>query len=415
MITIGNTTWLNEEIQNKYDKSPYRIPLKNKQGIIINYALVDQNKFEVVSKYKWCHNRGGAMGYVNGKQILMHHLIYKRIVFPHVIDHINQDPLDNRLCNLRETDRKTNSHNRKKWRKNTTSKYKGVSYNKNSQKYTASCCGMTLGSFFSEQQAARCYDIYSFQVFGKMANNNGVISYEEALQESLQLGIKRKYELPKNISFRKRKSPYRIERKINNIKVWYSNHENLHDAITTLYIVNVAINYKLVLKELLHNFSSIMRNEVGVPFIQATNCDTKILVSDKDWHFLVRYKWYINSEGYVTTDKLGRMHRWIIQPKPHEIVNHRNSIKFDNRRSNLEIATFTENSHQKVKKKNTTSQYYGVSFKKNKQKWYAYISKEGRTFHLGSYKNENDAALAYNKKAFEIYGSKANLNNITLD
>jgi len=53
--------------------------------------------------------------------------------------------------------------------------------------------------------------------------------------------------------------------------------------------------------------------------------------------------------------------------------------------------------------------------KKNKQKWYAYISKEGRTFHLGSYNNETDAALAYNKKAFEIYGNKANLNNIILD
>jgi hypothetical protein len=407
--------WLNDEVKNKYDSSPYRIPLRNKQGVVMNYALVDQDKFEMVNKYKWCRNRGGSIANIDGKLILMHHFVYKRITFPRVIDHINQDPLDNRICNLRETDRKTNSHNRKKWRKSTTSKYKGVSCYKNTKKYVASCCGIHLGYFISEKEAAKCYDIYSFQIFGKMANNNSMISYEEALQENLNLGIKRKYELPKHISFRTRKSPYRVVRKLNNIVVWYSNHENLKDAMTTLYIVNVAINYNLVLKQLLHKFSPIMRNEDDVSFIKATNCDIKILVSDEDWHFLVRYKWYINSEGYVTTDKLGRMHRWLLQPKPHEIINHKNSIRFDNRRNNLEIATFTENSHQKIKKKDTTSKYFGVSFKKNKNKWYACISKEGKQFNLGSYENENDAALAYNKKALEIYGNKANLNDIHLD
>ena len=38
------------------------------------------------------------------------------------------------------------------------------------------------------------------------------------------------------------------------------------------------------------------------------------------------------------------------------------------------------------------------------------IKKEGTTYFLGNFKDEKDAAIAYNKKALELYGDFANLN-----
>jgi hypothetical protein len=47
-----------------------------------------------------------------------------------VVDHINKNKLDNRLSNLRITDKVINGHNKTK-RQNTTSKYFGVRFTKN--------------------------------------------------------------------------------------------------------------------------------------------------------------------------------------------------------------------------------------------------------------------------------------------
>jgi len=44
-----------------------------------------------------------------------------------VIDHINGDKTDNRLCNLRDVDETTNAHNRKRAHKNSSSGALGVS------------------------------------------------------------------------------------------------------------------------------------------------------------------------------------------------------------------------------------------------------------------------------------------------
>lgn len=42
----------------------------------------------------------------------------------------------------------------------------------------------------------------------------------------------------------------------------------------------------------------------------------------------------------------------------------------------------------------------------------SYIYHNGQKFYLGIFKNEEEAALAYNKKAFELSGKYAYLNKI---
>lgn len=75
------------------------------------------------------------------------------------IDHINGDPLDNRIENLRDTTHKINNCNRAK-SKNTTSQYIGVCYNKGNKhkKWKAQIVidgnHLNLGHFYTEEEAA---------------------------------------------------------------------------------------------------------------------------------------------------------------------------------------------------------------------------------------------------------------------
>lgn len=74
----------------------------------------------------------------------------------------------------------------------------------------------------------------------------------------------------------------------------------------------------------------------------------------------------------------------------------------DNSVSNLRWATSQQNSQNRKKKQNTSSQYKGVSFDKESNKWRAIICIDYKLVHLGRYNTEKEAALAYNQKAQEI-------------
>ena len=78
------------------------------------------------------------------------------------VDHINQNGLDNRKANLRPATHTQNNCNRKKFSKNTYSKYKGVCWKKKIKKWTAQI-GFNnkmifLGYFHDEVAAAKAYD-----------------------------------------------------------------------------------------------------------------------------------------------------------------------------------------------------------------------------------------------------------------
>jgi hypothetical protein len=72
------------------------------------------------------------------------------------VDHINQIKDDNRVENLRWCSRENNNRNRKKW-EGTTSKYLGVSWHNNTNKWSAQITinrkHIYLGSFKIEDEA----------------------------------------------------------------------------------------------------------------------------------------------------------------------------------------------------------------------------------------------------------------------
>jgi len=76
-----------------------------------------------------------------------------------------------------------------------------------------------------------------------------------------------------------------------------------------------------------------------------------------------------------------------------KVINHKNFIRIDNRKLNLEIITPRENGNKKHIK--SSSQYTGVSWVKCRNKWSSKIFINGKNKHLGIFKNEIDAHNAY--------------------
>lgn len=77
------------------------------------------------------------------------------------------------------------------------------------------------------------------------------------------------------------------------------------------------------------------------------------------------------------------------------VVNHINAIRSDNRLENLEIITIRENATYGAIKKNNSSNFTGVCFNKQKQKWCSQIHFKKHKYHLGTFINEIDASNIY--------------------
>lgn len=123
--------------------------------------------------------------------------------------------------------------------------------------------------------------------------------------------------------------------------------------------------------------------------------------SEIDYDELIKHNWYI-LENYVVGNVNGKtttMHRYVksklekIQIPKHDLIDHIKSDTFDNRRSMLRIATFSQNSNNKRKRSNVSSKYYGVQ--KNRNGFQIIVTLNGIHKYVGRYKDEKEAAIAY--------------------
>lgn len=101
------------------------------------YVLVDSDNFEYLNKWKWREsNKGYACRNIRkGKRqgiLYMHRLVTK--ADDCIIDHMNRNKLDNRICNLQKTDLTGNNIN-SKIRIDNVSGFKGISWHKEGKKY----------------------------------------------------------------------------------------------------------------------------------------------------------------------------------------------------------------------------------------------------------------------------------------
>lgn len=147
------------------------------------------------------------------------------------------------------------------------------------------------------------------------------------------------------------------------------------------------------------------------------------MVDDEDFDRVNSLKWRVEFErGNIyavkrVEGKKLRMHRFILMVKDSKIlVDHKDHNGLNNQKSNIRKCNSSQNSTNRTAL--GTSKYLGVSFRARKRKtvvyerWIAAIVIKGRDKCLGSFKNEIDAAMAYNKAAKQYHGEFANLNEI---
>lgn len=115
------------------------IPLvgKNGQG---KFAVVDDEDFEELSRYRWFVSSGYASRSAAPHQVQMHRQVLGLSRGDGLEgDHINRDRLDNRRSNLRVTKRATNAQNLSARAHPKYPAPRGVTYDKNRQKWMATC------------------------------------------------------------------------------------------------------------------------------------------------------------------------------------------------------------------------------------------------------------------------------------
>lgn len=141
------------------------------------------------------------------------------------------------------------------------------------------------------------------------------------------------------------------------------------------------------------------------------------LVDDEDYPVVSQYKWSYDKNGYVVRkvvkskrQKKVMLHRFLLDAPDGMDVDHVNKHKLDNRRRNLRLATRSQNNANSGPKPGSSSIYKGVSWSKRDQRWYSGICIDGQRIHLGTFRNDIDAAKAYDKAAHAAWGEFAFLN-----
>jgi hypothetical protein len=120
---------------------------------------------------------------------------------------------------------------------------------------------------------------------------------------------------------------------------------------------------------------------------------------------------FIRSDGYRRITIFGKKylaHRliwiYVYGYYPHKFIDHINRIKDDNRICNLREATNSQNKCNTDKQSNNTSGYKGVCWNKERGKWWASITLNGKRTHLGYFADIDTAAKVREDASIKYFG-----------
>lgn len=137
------------------------------------------------------------------------------------------------------------------------------------------------------------------------------------------------------------------------------------------------------------------------------------LVDDGDFNYLNQFTWYVHKQrtgSHYAYNNIKRkniaisMHRLIMDTPPSMDVDHIDGNGLNNQKNNLRNCTRSQNNANRK----PIGKYKGVSYPGKYIR--AKINIDRKSIHIGYYKTDKLAALAYDKKARELYGEFAYLN-----
>lgn len=134
----------------------------------------------------------------------------------------------------------------------------------------------------------------------------------------------------------------------------------------------------------------------------------------EDFEKIKEYCWYSTSNKYICGSLNGErilLHRLIMNVSVRELqVDHINHNTFDNRKNNLRIVSNSENNMNKDYQRNNKLGVKGVHKHTQHAGYCADIGVNGKTVHLGCFKNIDDAIKA-RKQAEEKYFGEYSYDN----
>jgi hypothetical protein len=105
------------------------------------------------------------------------------------------------------------------------------------------------------------------------------------------------------------------------------------------------------------------------------------------------------------------LHRVLMDASPEVFIDHKDGNGLNCRRGNLRAASRSNNAHNSKPRKGS-SPYKGVHWTKCFRRWDSQITFSGTRIHVGSFKTDREAAIAYNIAALKYHGEFARLNDI---
>lgn len=153
------------------------------------------------------------------------------------------------------------------------------------------------------------------------------------------------------------------------------------------------------------------------------------LVDAEDYDRVMKYVWHAErlkgshtyyAKASIPSGKRGAkgfmwLHRFIMGclPRDRVRIDHRSRNGLDCRKGNLRRATASQNSaNSPGHVGRRRSRFKGLTWLKKRQKWMVQMTVQGRHYHFGCFKDEEEAARAYNAAAKAFHGEFAWLNPV---
>ena len=147
--------------------------------------------------------------------------------------------------------------------------------------------------------------------------------------------------------------------------------------------------------------------------------EKQVIISEEDFERVDGRRLCCLISGYVMvwnreTNKSEYFHRWLfgLEVGDKRVVDHIDGNTLNCTRENMRLCTTSDNmcNRKKMQMNNKASSKYKGVRKIPSGKWEAICRKDKKTYILGYFEKEEDAAKAYNEKAIELHQDFAVLN-----